>query len=134
MQTTGERAGYGAGGATALQAVMDNLNGELATLAKRQRRHANAQSERRRQRSLSGAQTVGLAGYTTAGKSSLFLALSGKEVLVEDKLFSTLETTIGRLEASPRVLCLIRLDLLMSCSECFQCCIWQLINKSNRIC
>ncbi len=104
MQTTGERAGYGAGGATALQAVMDNLNGELATLAKRQRRHANAQSERRRQRSRSGAQTVGLAGYTNAGKSSLFLALSGKEVLVEDKLFSTLETTIGRLEASPRVL------------------------------
>ena len=48
--------------------------------------------------------TVGLAGYTNAGKSSLFLSLSGKEVLVKDKLFSTLETTIGRMEASPRVL------------------------------
>ena len=30
--------------------------------------------------------------------------MSGKEVLVEDKLFSTLETTVGRLAASPRVL------------------------------
>ena len=48
--------------------------------------------------------TVGLAGYTNAGKSSLFLNLSGKDVLVEDKLFSTLETTLGRMEASPRVL------------------------------
>jgi GTP-binding protein HflX len=48
--------------------------------------------------------TVGLAGYTNAGKSSLFLKLSGKDVLVEDKLFSTLETTVGRMAASPRVL------------------------------
>ena len=104
LQTTGERAGYGSSGATALQAVMENLNREIASLAKRQQRHANAQSERRRQRTRSGAQTVGIAGYTNAGKSSLFLALSGKEVLIEDKLFSTLETTVGRLEASPRVL------------------------------
>ena len=48
--------------------------------------------------------TVGLAGYTNAGKSSLFRCLSGKEVLVEDRLFSTLESTLGRLESSPRVL------------------------------
>ena len=30
--------------------------------------------------------------------------MSGKDVLVEDKLFSTLETTVGRLAASPRIL------------------------------
>ena len=47
---------------------------------------------------------VALVGYTNAGKSSLFLALSGKEVLVEDKLFSTLETTVGRMQMSPRIL------------------------------
>ncbi len=45
-----------------------------------------------------------MAGYTNAGKSSLFRVLSGKEVLVEDKLFSTLETTVGRMLASPRIL------------------------------
>ena len=48
--------------------------------------------------------TIGIAGYTNAGKSSFFLKMSRKEVLVEDKLFSTLETTVGRLAASPRVL------------------------------
>ena len=48
--------------------------------------------------------TVGLVGYTNAGKSSLFQNLSGKQVLVQDKLFSTLETTIGRMEESPRIL------------------------------
>ena len=102
--TTGERAGFGGGGVTALQAILANLNRELASLRKRQRKHANAQAERRKQRSRSGAMTVGIAGYTNAGKSSLFLKLSGKDVLVEDKLFSTLETTVGRMAASPRVL------------------------------
>ena len=104
QSTTGERAGYGGGGITALQASIDNINRELTHLRKRQQKHAGAQSERRRQRSRSGAMTVGLAGYTNAGKSSLFLNLSGKEVLVQDKLFSTLETTLGRMEESPRVL------------------------------
>ena len=33
-----------------------------------------------------------------------FLKMSGKDVLVENKLFSTLETTVGRMEASPRIL------------------------------
>jgi GTP-binding protein HflX len=104
QETAGERAGYGGGGSTALQATIDNMNRELTHLRKRQKKHAVAQSERRKQRSRGGAMTVGLAGYTNAGKSSLFLSLSGKEVLVKDKLFSTLETTIGRMEASPRVL------------------------------
>jgi len=104
QETTGERAGYGGGGSTALQAIIDNMNRELTHLRKRQKKHAVAQSERRKQRSRGGAMTVGLAGYTNAGKSSLFLSLSGKEVLVKDKLFSTLETTIGRMEDSPRVL------------------------------
>lgn len=61
-------------------------------------------SERRRQRSRSGALTVGLAGYTNVGKSSLFNTLSGKAVLIRDQVFSTLETTVGRMENKPRIL------------------------------
>ncbi len=102
--TTGERAGYGGGGVTALQAVIANVNRELTSLRRRQLKHSKAQAERRRQRTRSGAVTIGIAGYTNAGKSSFFLKMSGKEVLVEDKLFSTLETTVGRLATSPRVL------------------------------
>ena len=102
--TTGERAGYGGGGVTALQAVIANLNRELTSLRKRQLKHAKAQFERRRQRKRSGAVTIGIVGYTNAGKSSFFLKMSGKDVLVENKLFSTLETTVGRMEASPRIL------------------------------
>lgn len=103
-ETTGERLGFGAGGKTGWRGILEVVGREVASLQKRQRRHAASQAERRRQRKRTGAKTVGLAGYTNAGKSSLFRVLSGKEVLVEDKLFSTLETTVGRMQASPRIL------------------------------
>ncbi|WP_243429519.1 GTPase HflX [Acetobacter sacchari] len=49
---------------------------------------------------------VALVGYTNAGKSSLMRALTGSEVLVQDKLFATLDTTVRILqpETRPRVL------------------------------
>ena len=49
---------------------------------------------------------VALVGYTNAGKSSLMRALTGSDVLVADKLFATLDTTVRALHppARPRVL------------------------------
>src|SRR5512133_3723404 len=49
---------------------------------------------------------VALVGYTNAGKSSLMRALTGSGVLVEDRLFATLDTTVRALqpESRPRVL------------------------------
>ncbi len=49
---------------------------------------------------------VALVGYTNAGKSTLMRALSGAEVLVQDQLFATLDSTtrsVG-LEGGPRIL------------------------------
>ncbi|AGH96641.1 GTPase HflX [Pseudobdellovibrio exovorus] len=50
--------------------------------------------------------SVALVGYTNAGKSSLMRAMTGSEVLVADKLFATLDTTIRQLypETRPKVL------------------------------
>ncbi len=49
---------------------------------------------------------VALVGYTNAGKSSLMRALTGSHVLVADKLFATLDTTVHALwpESRPRIL------------------------------
>jgi GTPase len=49
---------------------------------------------------------VALVGYTNAGKSSLMRGLTGSEVLVEDKLFATLGTTVRAISPStiPRIL------------------------------
>ena len=52
------------------------------------------------------APRVALVGYTNAGKSSLMRALTGSHVLVADKLFATLDTTVRALwpETRPRIL------------------------------
>jgi GTP-binding protein HflX len=73
------------------------LKEQLAAIQKEQdnRRHARQDQLR-----------VALVGYTNAGKSSLMRALTGSQVLVEDKLFATLDTTVRALqpETKPRVL------------------------------
>jgi GTPase len=44
------------------------------------------------------ATTVGIVGYTNAGKSTLMNALTDKGVYEKDELFATLGTTVGRLK------------------------------------
>jgi len=41
--------------------------------------------------------TIGIIGYTNAGKSSLLLALTNKDVYIADKLFATLDTRVGKI-------------------------------------
>jgi GTP-binding protein HflX len=103
-ETMGDRLGYGAGGQTGWNNIMKAVGYEITRLRRRLSKLDASMSERRRQRSRSGALTVGLAGYTNVGKSSLFNALSGKAVLIRDQVFSTLETTVGRMENKPRIL------------------------------
>ena len=53
---------------------------------------------KRRRRLRSGVPQVSLVGYTNSGKSTLLNALTGAGVLVEDRLFSTLDPTARRLD------------------------------------
>ena len=66
------------------------LKRELETLKKT--RHTRNLS-----RKSSGITAVSLVGYTNAGKSTLMNALTKSQVLVEDKLFATLDTTTRKL-------------------------------------
>ena len=55
--------------------------------------------EKRRERTVFGRDkqpTVSLVGYTNAGKSTLMRRLTGADVLVQDKLFATLDTRTRR--------------------------------------
>jgi GTP-binding protein HflX len=67
---------------------------------------AERKTQRARRQERKGAAAVALVGYTNAGKSTLMRALTGSEVLVANKLFATLDTTVRALypESIPRVL------------------------------
>src|SRR6185437_13847815 len=73
------------------------LTRELDAMAEEQR------TQRARRRDMN---RVALVGYTNAGKSTLMRALTGSDVLVADKLFATLDTTVRPVVPAtrPRVL------------------------------
>lgn len=70
---------------------VDKLKAELEEV-KKQRETA------RKERARVSLPMAAIVGYTNAGKSSLLNRLTNADVLVEDKLFATLDTTTRRLE------------------------------------
>ncbi|MFA0442715.1 GTPase HflX [Vibrio sp. 10N.222.51.C12] len=95
--------GQGAG-ETSLELDRRKVRDQLADL---KRELVSVQSElknRRTQRS--ELFCVALVGYTNAGKSSMMRAMTATEVVGEDKLFATLDTTVRALQpiTQPRIL------------------------------
>jgi GTP-binding protein HflX len=66
----------------------------IASLRRDLRRIESGRRTRRRRRA--AVHQVALVGYTNAGKSTLFNALTRAGVLVEDRLFATLDPTVRR--------------------------------------
>jgi GTP-binding protein HflX len=101
-----QRGGIGGKGAgeTALELDRRRVRDRIAELRvelTRVQREADTRRARRHRHDL-----VALVGYTNAGKSSLMRALTGSDVLVQDRLFATLDTTVRLLqpETRPRLL------------------------------
>ncbi|MAM79959.1 MAG: GTPase HflX [Gammaproteobacteria bacterium] len=93
----GSGSGLGGAGETQLEAdqrMLGNrikqINGRLANV--RRQRALN-----RRGRTRSDTSTISLAGYTNAGKSTLFNRLCNAGVHAEDQLFATLDPTLRNL-------------------------------------
>ena len=83
-------------GETQLETDRRLIGRRIATLGKRIETLNVARSNRRKARK--GEFQVALVGYTNAGKSSLLKALSNKDILVENRLFSTLDSKIRTVE------------------------------------
>jgi GTP-binding protein HflX len=93
----GEHPGFLGAGEYETDAYYELIRRQLNRINSELQRLDMGHQLRRRQRLKRGFNTVAIAGYTNAGKSTLLNALTTEQVVVEDRLFSTLTTTTGRL-------------------------------------
>ena len=84
-------------GETQLEVDRRRVRERIAQLRDRLREVSRTRSLHRDTRAAIPFPTVALVGYTNAGKSTLMNALTRAGVLVEDKLFATLDPTVRRL-------------------------------------
>lgn len=85
-------------GETQLETDRRLLRARIKTLEKRLEKVRKQRDQGRRARSRAEIPTVSLVGYTNAGKSTLFNALTSADVYVQDQLFATLDPTMRRIE------------------------------------
>ncbi|RZV57607.1 MAG: GTPase HflX [Pseudomonadales bacterium] len=95
-----QRGGIGLRGPGESQLETDRrlLRERIKTIRRRLQKIDAQHQQGRRARNRAELPTVALVGYTNAGKSTLFNALTASTVLVKDQLFATLDTTMRALE------------------------------------
>ncbi len=93
---TGGIGGRGPG-ETKLELNRRTAQQRIRQLEKEIEQLSEERAQRRRLRDRRGLPVIGIVGYTNAGKSTLLNALTASDVLVEDKLFATLDPTSRRL-------------------------------------
>ena len=85
-------------GETQLEVDRRRIQRRLARLEKDLRGLRRTRLNQRKSRRRSRYHTVAIVGYTNAGKSTLLRRLTGANVLVENRLFATLDATTRRLQ------------------------------------
>jgi GTP-binding protein HflX len=99
---SGEHPGFLGAGEYETDAYYELIRRQLSRIEAELQRLETDHRLRRQQRKKRGFHTVAIAGYTNAGKSTLLNVLTSERTLVEDRLFSTLSTTTGRLEGESK--------------------------------
>jgi len=90
---TGERPGFMAGGEYRVDAYYETVKRRIKKIRDELEGVRTERERRRERRQHIGFHLVSIAGYANAGKSSLLNALTGAHVLVDARMFSTLQTT-----------------------------------------
>lgn len=76
------------------------LGQRIRQISKRLEKLRRQRNQSRALRQKTTTPTVAIVGYTNAGKSTLFNALTDASIYAADKLFATLDTTLRRLQIS----------------------------------
>jgi GTP-binding protein HflX len=103
----GARIGTRGPGETQLEVDRRRIQRRIAKLERDLKDISRHRDTQRKGRARSRLQQVAIVGYTNAGKSTLLNRLTDAGVLVEDRLFATLDATTRRLDlpGGERVLC-----------------------------
>jgi GTP-binding protein HflX len=100
--TTLSRLGAGIGtrgpGETKLETDRRRILDRVRKIERELKDAERSRATRAKRRRGSGDPIVAIVGYTNAGKSTLFNRLTDAGVLVEDRLFATLDSTVRKLE------------------------------------
>ena len=94
----GASSGLGGAGETQLEADQRMIGDRIKRIHGRLARVRGQRRHNRRARTRSDTKSISLAGYTNAGKSTLFNQLCSADVHAEGQLFATLDPTLRRLE------------------------------------
>ena len=89
----GEQPGFMGLGAYEVDVYYETIKRQIQTITEKLRKIRKKRMLHRERRAELGFPSISLAGYTNAGKSSLFRALTEEEVPVDNALFTTLSTT-----------------------------------------
>jgi GTP-binding protein HflX len=100
----GEHPGFMAGGEYAVDDYYLFIRRRITRIQRELERIRKDREAKRKARKEKGFYLVSIAGYTNAGKSTLLNALSGENILVEDRMFSTLSTTTRRINSKRKIL------------------------------
>ena len=85
-------------GETQLELDRRLLGDRVKQLQKRMQKLETQRTQARRARQRNALPVIALVGYTNAGKSTLFNAMTGAAVYAADQLFATLDPTLRRLD------------------------------------
>ena len=98
MSRLGGGIGTRGPGETQLETDRRRILDRIGKLERELKHLAQSRDTRTKARRKSRLPVVSLVGYTNAGKSTMFNRLTDAGVLVEDRLFATLDSTIRRVE------------------------------------
>lgn len=89
----GEQPGFMGLGKYEADVYYEMIKRQIATIRRKLERIRKRRQLHRKRREKMGLPSVSLSGYTNAGKSTLFYALTGEYVQISPSLFTTLTTT-----------------------------------------
>ena len=100
----GEQPGFLGIGKFEVDVYSNDIKHRMETVKSKLKKAGKQRDLHRQARRRVGLKTISLAGYTSAGKTSLFNKLTGEKKLQGDELFTTLSTTIRRFTVNQKVL------------------------------